>query len=79
VPKLIKCECGYVARADGDDGVIEAIRAPQLGDPPAAPRRVGAAAAVLGPLPVTSPGSPASRRRRATASVMAATIAAICA
>jgi predicted small metal-binding protein len=24
--KLINCECGYVARADSEDGVIELIR-----------------------------------------------------
>ena len=33
--KLIRCECGFVARGDGDDDVIAAIRAHMQTDHPA--------------------------------------------
>lgn len=33
--KVIRCECGFVARGDGDDEVIEAIRAHMASDHPA--------------------------------------------
>ena len=33
--KLIRCECGFVARGDSDDGVIGEIRAHMATDHPA--------------------------------------------
>jgi predicted small metal-binding protein len=33
--KVIRCECGYVARGDGDDEVVDAIRAHMATDHPA--------------------------------------------
>lgn len=33
--KLIRCECGFVARGDSDDDVIGAIRAHMASDHPA--------------------------------------------
>jgi predicted small metal-binding protein len=33
--KLIRCECGYVARGDSDDLVIQAIRGHMATDHPA--------------------------------------------
>ena len=38
--KLIRCECGYIARADTDDEVIAAIRAHIATDHPALLGRV---------------------------------------
>ena len=35
VAKLIRCECGFVARGDGDDQVIGAIRDHMATDHPA--------------------------------------------
>ena len=32
--KIINCECGYVARADGDDAVVALIRAHMETDHP---------------------------------------------
>jgi predicted small metal-binding protein len=40
MPKLIKCECGYVARADSEDGVVEVIRAHMRSDHPELVERV---------------------------------------
>jgi predicted small metal-binding protein len=34
VTKLINCECGYAARAESDDGVVELIRAHMRSDHP---------------------------------------------
>ena len=39
--RTIRCECGYVARGDSDDGVIEAIRAHMRTDHPALLDTVG--------------------------------------
>ena len=39
--RTIRCECGYVARGDSDDGVIEAIRAHMRTDHPALLETVG--------------------------------------
>ena len=33
--RTIRCECGFVARGDSDDAVIEAIRAHMASDHPA--------------------------------------------
>ena len=33
--KLIRCECGYVARGDGDDQVVGLIRGHMAADHPA--------------------------------------------
>jgi predicted small metal-binding protein len=33
--KLIRCECGYVARGDSDDEVVELIRSHMATDHPA--------------------------------------------
>ena len=33
--KLIRCECGYVARGDSDDQVVGAIRSHMASDHPA--------------------------------------------
>ena len=39
--RTIRCECGYVARGDSDDGVIDAIRAHMRTDHPALLDTVG--------------------------------------
>jgi len=33
--RIIRCECGYVARGDSDEAVVTAIRAHMAADPPA--------------------------------------------
>ena len=33
--RIIRCECGYVARGDSDDDVVAAIRAHMAADHPA--------------------------------------------
>jgi predicted small metal-binding protein len=35
MPKLIRCECGFVARGDSDDQVITVIRGHMASDHPA--------------------------------------------
>jgi len=40
VTKLINCECGYVARADSDETVVEVIRAHMRTDHPELLERV---------------------------------------
>jgi predicted small metal-binding protein len=34
MPKLIRCECGFIARGDTDDEVIEVIRGHMRSDHP---------------------------------------------
>ena len=38
--KLINCECGYAARAESDDGVVELIREHMRSDHPELVERV---------------------------------------